>query len=333
MTPTWVTVDRAGNLFIGDTGGQTIRKVDTKGIITTFAGGVGPVPGLSGFSGDGGPATKAQFSHPRSVAVDSVGNLYIADTGNDRVRKVSSGVSVPAGTPGFSAEGVVNGANFASGGIVPGEIVTIFGSNLTSSTGIHLAASLPLPSELLKVSVTVNGTPAALFAVDNVGGPQQINFQVPWEVSGSSTASIQVSNSGATSPSVTVPVLAAQPAIFNYTAGGRVFGAILHASFQLADAAHPAESGETVLIYCTALGQVSSHPADGAAAKGQTTVTLPFVTIGANPAIVSFSGLAPGFVGLYQVNAEVPAGLTSGDHPVVMTIHGAASNSVLLPIQ
>lgn len=176
MTPTWVTVDRAGNLFIGDTGGQKLRKVDTGGIITTFAGGGGPVPG---FSGDGGPATKAQLNNPRSVAVDSVGNLYIADTGDDRVRKVSSGVSVPAGTPSFSAAGVVNGASFASGGVVPGEIVTIFGANLTSSTGIKLTSVLPLPKEFLGVSVTVNGTSAALFAVDNVGGQQQINFKSP----------------------------------------------------------------------------------------------------------------------------------------------------------
>ena len=71
MTPTWVTVDKAGNLYIGDTGGQKVRKVDTKGIITTYAGGGGPVPGLSGFSGDGGPAIKAQLNNPRTVVVDS----------------------------------------------------------------------------------------------------------------------------------------------------------------------------------------------------------------------------------------------------------------------
>jgi uncharacterized protein (TIGR03437 family) len=87
-----------------------------------------------------------------------------------------------------------------------------------------------------------------------------------------------------------------------------------------------------VLIYCTGLGAVSSPPADGAAGNGQETTATPTVTIGGTKAIVSFSGLAPGFVGLYQINAEVPAGLKSGNQAVVITLAGASSNSVLLPV-
>jgi uncharacterized protein (TIGR03437 family) len=78
---------------------------------------------------------------------------------------------------------------------------------------------------------------------------------------------------------------------------------------------------------------VSSPPADGAAGNGQETSSTPTVTIGGTKSIVSFSGLAPTFVGLYQVNAEVPAGLKSGNQPVVITLAGAASNSVLLPVK
>lgn len=334
MTPTWVTVDKAGNLYIGDTGGQKVRKVDTKGIVTTYAGGGGPVPGLSGFSGDGGPANKAQLNNPRAVTVDSLGNLYIGDTGNDRIRVVYSGVKPPPpGSPSFSASGVVDGASFTSGGVVPGEIVTIFGNNLTSKTGINLAPSLPLPKKLVNTSVTVNGTAAGLFAVDNVGGQQQINFQVPWEVGTQSTASIVVTNNGLASSAVVVPVEIAQPAIFNYDLGGKKFGAILHADFTLVDAAHPAKAGETVLIYCTGLGAVSSPPADGAPATGQSTIKVPTVAIGGPIALLSFSGLAPGFVGLYQVNAEIPAGLPSGNQSVLMIVGAAHSNTVLLPIQ
>jgi uncharacterized protein (TIGR03437 family) len=88
-----------------------------------------------------------------------------------------------------------------------------------------------------------------------------------------------------------------------------------------------------VLIYCTGLGAVASPPADGAAGNGQETMTTPTVTMGGTKSIVSFSGLAPSFVGLYQINAEVPAGLTSGNQPVVVTLAGASSNSVLLPVQ
>jgi uncharacterized protein (TIGR03437 family) len=101
----------------------------------------------------------------------------------------------------------------------------------------------------------------------------------------------------------------------------------------LADAAHPATKGETVLIYCTGLGVVSSPPDDGTAANGQATVATTTVTIGGVSAAVSFSGLAPGFVGLYQVNAAVPSGIASGNQPVVIREDGSSSNSVMLPVQ
>jgi uncharacterized protein (TIGR03437 family) len=231
-----------------------------------------------------------------------------------------------------SLQAVTNGASFAAGTVAPGEIATIFGGNLTSSTGIQLVSSLPLPAKYLNVSVVINGSAAPLFAVDNVNGQQQINFQVPWEVAGGSMASIVVTSDGVSSAPLVVPVSTAQPGIFSYSAGGQNFGAILHANFQLADAAHPANAGETVLIYCTGLGAVSSPPVDGAAGNGQPTKATPTVTIGGVNATVSFSGLAPGFVGLYQVNAEVPMGVGSGNQSVVLSIAGDSSNLVLLPV-
>jgi uncharacterized protein (TIGR03437 family) len=179
----------------------------------------------------------------------------------------------------------------------------------------------------------VRSPPVPLFAVDNVNGQQQFNFQVPWEVASGPTATVAVSNNGTTSATISVPVLAAQPGTFVYNVGGNIFGAILHANFQLADTAHPAVAGETVLIYCTGLGVVSSPPADGAASSGQPTLTTPSVKIGGVRSTVSFSGLAPGFVGLYQINAVVPAGLAGGNQPVVITMGVSSSNSALLPIR
>jgi uncharacterized protein (TIGR03437 family) len=245
----------------------------------------------------------------------------------------SQAFSLTIGTLAPSLQAVTNGASFAAGTVAPGEIATIFGGNLTSSTGIQLVSSLPLPAKYLNVSVIVNGAAAPLFAIDNVNGQQQINFQVPWEVAGGSSASIVVTSDGVSSAPLVVPVSTAQPGIFSYNVAGQNFGAILHANFQLADAAHPASAGETVLIYCTGLGAVLSPPGDGAAGNGQPTKAEASVTIGGVDATVSFSGLAPGFVGLYQVNAEVPTGLGSGDRPVVLSIAGASSNSVLLPVQ
>ena len=96
-SPRGVVVDIAGNLFIADRDNNRIRKVDAStGVITTAAG-----DGTSGFSGDGGPATSASLSVPIHVALDAQGNLFIADTGNQRIRKVESvGVPVPVPAAG-----------------------------------------------------------------------------------------------------------------------------------------------------------------------------------------------------------------------------------------
>jgi uncharacterized protein (TIGR03437 family) len=232
-----------------------------------------------------------------------------------------------------ATNGVVNGASFAATGIAPGEIATVFGTNLTSVTGINLTSGLPLPTQFQNVSVLVNGTAAPIFAVDNVNGQNQINFQVPWEVAPESKASVAVMNTVGTSATVMVPVVAAQPGIINYSSGGQTFGVILHSDFQLADTGHPASPGEVLLIYCTGLGAVSSTPGDGAAGSGQDTIGQPTVTIGGQKGTVQFSGLAPDFVGLNQVNVQLPSTLKSGNQAVVLSISGASSNSVLLPVK
>jgi uncharacterized protein (TIGR03437 family) len=97
--PTSIALDNQGGYYILDQAGEVVRYVNSLGIIQTVAG-----TGVAGFSGDGGPATNAQLSQPTGVAVDSAGNLYIADFGNGRIRKVSKGIiSTYAG-------GVLNGS-------------------------------------------------------------------------------------------------------------------------------------------------------------------------------------------------------------------------------
>jgi sugar lactone lactonase YvrE len=99
-----VTVDSAGNFYISEDIKGDVRKINTAGIISTVAG-----TGISGYSGDGGPATGAGLNTPLGLAVDATGNLYIADQGNLRVRKVSTTGTITTvagnGTPGFSGDG------------------------------------------------------------------------------------------------------------------------------------------------------------------------------------------------------------------------------------
>ena len=103
-SPSGVAVDGAGNLYIADTGNSRIRKVDSSGNISTVAG-----TGTDGYSGDGAAATAARLNSPSGVAVDGAGNLYIADTGNSRIRKVDSSGNISTvagtGTRGFSGDG------------------------------------------------------------------------------------------------------------------------------------------------------------------------------------------------------------------------------------
>jgi sugar lactone lactonase YvrE len=101
--PAQIAYDTAGNLYIADLNDNIIRKVDLAGIITTVAG-----TGEQGFSGDRGPATSAQLDSPAGVAVDADGNIYIADTHNQRIRRVSGGIITTfagTGTSGYSGDG------------------------------------------------------------------------------------------------------------------------------------------------------------------------------------------------------------------------------------
>ncbi len=102
--PTGLAIDASGNLYIAETNGLRVRKVAPNGIITTVAGN-----GINGFAGDGGLATSAKLSIPTSVAVDSTGNLYIADSNNHRIRAVSPAGIISTfagnGTAGFAGDG------------------------------------------------------------------------------------------------------------------------------------------------------------------------------------------------------------------------------------
>jgi sugar lactone lactonase YvrE len=112
--PYAVAVDAAGNEYVADNQNDVIRKIDVNGLITTVAGN-----GTNGYSGDQGPATSAQLNDPRGVAVDANGNIYISDTGNQRIRRVDFVTGKIAtiagtGTRGYSGEGLATSAKIDS---------------------------------------------------------------------------------------------------------------------------------------------------------------------------------------------------------------------------
>ncbi len=322
--PLGVAADASGNIFIADSENNVVRVVGGFGFINTIAGN-----NTAGFSGDGGVGTAAQLYKPWGILVDPNANVLFVDSLNHHVRKL---VTTNPLVPGPNS--VVNAASFVHGGVVPGGMATLFGSNLTTSTGINLASGLPLKTDFLTTSVKFNNMyDAPIFAVDNVNGTQQINFQVPWEIAPLSSVLLQVSTNGVVSLPVEVPVLAAQPGVIAYNVGGINYGVVLHASFALADTANPAAVGETLTVYCVDLGAVAPDLADGAPGTGaEITVATPTATIGGANAVVSFHGTAPGFVALYQVNVTVPK-VSSGNQPLVLTISDVSSAPVQLPVK
>lgn len=310
--PVGVAVDAANYVYIADTFNGRIRKLSPDGIITTVAGN-----GYIGYSGDGGPAANAVLFFPRGLAVDTAGNVYVADTANHVIRQLS-----PV-SPVISANGVVNSASFVPH-ISPGALATVFGTGLSAA---NASAAAPLPFSLAGVSVSVNGRAAPVYSVT----PTSVNFQVPWETkTGNATVTLTVG--GLNSNTITVPVLVAGPGLFVQSSGAAV---VLNSDGTLNGPGNPAKTGSTIIAYVTGSGPVSPAIADGVAAPGSPSFQLTSSTtaaIGPSPALVSTPQLAPGFVGVAQLIISVPSTLPAGDYPLAVTIGGETSNAAAISL-
>lgn len=254
---------------------------------------------------------------------DSVGALVacgegrVAFASGKHIYIVYPGEVPGLAVPKFPAQGVTNAASFVAGA-TPGALATVFGTNLSNVTGIVDADRVPLPRELAGVSVTLGGLRVPLLAVANVNGREQINFQVPAELRGLSSAPLVISNGIATSDPVEIPLIEHNPGIFLHDGQQ---GAILHGEgYAPVTSANPAKRGEVVLIYATGLGSTLPEPPTGAAAADAplSVGDTPVVEIGGAEAEVLFSGLAPGFVGLHQINVRIPAQAPQGAASMVI---------------
>jgi uncharacterized protein (TIGR03437 family) len=234
--------------------------------------------------------------------------------------------------PAINAGGVLNAASYAmSAPVALGSIATVFGSfPVGASTS---ASGVTLPPMLAGLSLKFDGFPVPLLFVS----ASQVSIQVPWELTGHTEAMLTAGIGGLTSAGHNVNLAPFAPGIFAINGQGYSQGAILDASYRLVDATNPTTPGAVVQIYCTGLGAVTNQPATGAAAPSDPlarTITVPRVMIGNAPAKVQFAGLAPGYAGLYQVNAEVPAETSSGPAVSVRILVGeVASNTVTIAVQ
>jgi uncharacterized protein (TIGR03437 family) len=311
--PQGVAIDTAGYVYLTDSFNGRIRKILLDGTIITIAGN-----GAIGFSGDGGPATSATLNFPRGLLVDGKGNIYFADTVNAVVRTLT-----PV-APAISAGGVGSAASGAAR-LSPGSLASVYGNYFTT---LRQSSPIPLQTSLGGVSVTVNGVAAPILFVS----PTQINFQVPWATQ-PGTATITVNDAGGAGNSVNVPVSAAAPGIFVTPAGAAVAQNFPDNSL---NATTPIAAGGTLTVYLTGIGPVSPALADGAITPSTglyQSTTGCTATIAGAAAQVSFAGLTPNYVGLAQVNVQVPGGTKSGLSPLVVTCGGQASTSATVNVK
>lgn len=266
--------------------------------------------------------------------------LFNAPPGGGASRPSAFSIVGGAASPAITSAGLVNAASFS--GLFPaaGSIASLFGSNLASSP--LLADALPLPTALGGVTVRINDLPAPLLFVS----PGQINFQIPWELLGQTQAALTVTVAGLTSRPATIYPSAVAPGIFSVNSQGSGQGAISIANTQVMAApvgslagktTRPAKRGEFITIFCTGLGDVTNRPASGAAVSTDplaAAIANPSVMIGNVAAPVTFAGLAPGFVGLYQVDVRVPENAPVGSAvPVLLTAGNVASNAVTMAVE
>ncbi len=309
-TPEGIAFDPQGTLYIADSANHRIRTITPDGTIRTVAG-----SGVPGFAGDGQTADFASFLNPTGVLVDGQGNVYVADTGNNRVRML-----VFQGTPTPKPAALVNGPSSAAK-LSPGGVFVLYGSALAPPGTTAAAASVAWPKSLAGVSITINGVLAPLYYVS----PSQINGQIPFETA-LGTATAVITTNGSLPAQITFPVVAAEPAIL---LNGVQALAVNQDQVTLNSPATPAARGDIETLYLTGIGQTNPPASTGLPAPSQSPFAMVNytyqITVNGQQTKVYYLGLAPGWTGLVQADFQIPSGLANGSYPVVVMVNGESS--------
>ncbi len=244
---------------------------------------------------------------------------------------IQGGVGTNINVPAVGSGGVVNGASFDKNEVLaPGSIASVFGSSMTVSSTANVGLTIPLPTTLDGASLTIGGLPAPLFYTST----GQINAQIPFELPPNSRPQVVLRTPTAIAVPETITMDIARPGIF--LTGPASQGVVVTPTNQLVDAAHPVSAGDVVVVYCTGLGTTNPVVATNQASPSSppaTSVIQPTATIGGVNAPVQFAGLTPGFIGLYQVNVQIPPGVAPGAVPLVLTQGGVSSNTVTIGVK
>lgn len=246
--------------------------------------------------------------------------------------QIKGGVQTSQPQPVINPGGTVSAATSSQTVLSPGSLISIYGSQLAQ--GEAQASSVPLPKSLAGSTILLAGRQAPLFFASS----GQINAVVPYGISVNTSQQVSVSRNNAISVPQPVSLAAAGPGIFTTTATGQGQGAILKGGTpDLADTDHPVKAKDVIVIFCTGLGEVQPPVVAGEPASKtilSRTIVQPDITVGGVSGSLQFSGLAPGFVGLYQVNVGIPEGVQPGDHvPVVITAAGQRSNAATIAVR
>lgn len=221
--------------------------------------------------------------------------------------------------------------------LAPGTIAQVYGSGLSAST--VSTGKLPLPTLFDGTFALVGPVQAPLYFLSN----GQINLEVPNEATATQQLPIVLSVNNALTLPLMLNIIPAAPGVLSALDGptppsvqnGAHIIAQHSANYSLVTASSPAAPGEVLIMYLVGLGATNPSVASGAATPPSplhyATIT-PVVTVGSEPSTVSFAGLSPYFVGLYQVNFQVPTGASSGELVVTVSQNGVAANPTLLPV-
>jgi uncharacterized protein (TIGR03437 family) len=337
--PHGVVVDSAGNLYFTDEDNQRIRMISASGIITTIAGN-----GVMGFAGDGGPAANSEINEPYGVALGPTGVLYFVDSGNKRVRAL-----IPAAfgqPPAITQGGVVSASAFGEfTAISPGDWIEIYGTNLALGTNTWSSANFngtTAPTSLNGTSVTIGNASAFVEYAD----PGHINVQVPSNIPAGPQQLIVITEAGV-SAQYTVSVNATEPGLLApasfVIAGGRYVAALFSdgVTYVLPPGAiagvpsRRAQPGDIITLYGVGFGPVVPPIPAGQIAQQSNALTSGIqVFLEQTPAATLYAGLAPGAVGLYQINVVVPSVPASDTTLLTFTLGGVpGTQSLYIAVQ